>query len=77
MRTSALGENDVVKPTVTVHGTVTGGKDAMDAAVTLVPGGMITVGRTGHVKSRGIGRGDCERAGAACQSADGLRAEDE
>ena len=51
VRTSALGENDVVKPTVTVHGTVTGGKDAMDAAVTLVPGGMITVGRTGHVKA--------------------------
>ena len=51
VRTSALGENDVVKQTVTVHGTVTGGSDATDAAVTLETGGMITVGRTGHVKA--------------------------
>jgi len=46
-----LGENDVVNPTVTVHGTVTGGKDAADAAVTLAQGGRITVGQTGHVKA--------------------------
>ena len=51
VKTSALGENDVVKQTVTVHGTVTGGSDATDAAVTLETGGMITVGRTGHVKA--------------------------
>ena len=51
VRTSALGENDVVKQTVTVHGTVTGGSAATDAAVTLETGGMITVGRTGHVKA--------------------------
>ena len=51
VETSALGENDVVKQTVTVHGTVTGGSAATDAAVTLETGGMITVGRTGHVKA--------------------------
>ena len=51
VKARGLGENDDVKNTVTVHGTVTGGKDDGDAAVTLERGGRVTVGRTGTVKA--------------------------
>ena len=51
VKARGLGENDNVKNTVTVHGTVTGGKDDGDAAVTLERGGRVMVGRTGTVKA--------------------------
>ena len=51
VKARGLGENDDVKNTVTVHGTVTGGKDDGDAAVTLERGGRVMVGRTGTVKA--------------------------
>ena len=51
VKARGLGENDDVKNTVTVHGTVTGGRDAGDAAVTLERGGRVTVGQTGMVKA--------------------------
>ncbi len=47
------GGERIMKQTVTVHGTVTGG---MDAGVHLVGGGMLTVGETGRVFAGSSGR---------------------
>ena len=50
---AGMGTDDILKQTVTVHGTVTGG---MDAAVHLAGGGRLTVGAMGKVHAGSSGR---------------------